>query len=198
MEFDMHVHTVFSPCSRLTIPEILEHAGKKGLSGVCITDHNTMKIRHMMKEGIQENGICVIFGMEYETKDGDFLVFAPTHHIPGGMDARALLSFVHASGGAAVCAHPFRKNRGAAKYIVQEGLCTIVEETNGRNLPHENEMTRTWLSSYDLAPLNGSDAHSKEELGAARTVFTEKISKREDLITLLGKKCFFPKKTILL
>ena len=75
MKFDIHVHTTLSPCSHLTVDDILSRAKDKGLDGVCITDHDTMAIRHHLSEGIQDNGLCLIFGMEYSSPDGDFLAF---------------------------------------------------------------------------------------------------------------------------
>ena len=56
----MHIHSSLSPCSRLTMEEILTESGSKGLDGVCITDHNSMEVRRYLEEGLQKDGLCVI------------------------------------------------------------------------------------------------------------------------------------------
>ena len=69
MLFDTHVHTSISPCSNIRVDEIAERAKQLGLEGICITDHHSMAAGKHLTEGIQPNGLVVIFGMEYETKD---------------------------------------------------------------------------------------------------------------------------------
>ena len=71
MLFDLHIHTTLSACSQLRLEQILSEASEKGLDGVCITDHHTMAVRHAISEGIQANGLCVIFGMEYSTREAE-------------------------------------------------------------------------------------------------------------------------------
>lgn len=67
MLFDLHPHTTLSSCSQLQLDQILTQVGAKGLDGVCITDHDTLAVRNTISEGVQNNGLCVIFGMEYTT-----------------------------------------------------------------------------------------------------------------------------------
>lgn len=186
MRIDMHVHTNLSPCSSLTPGEILQHAKSLGLDGVCITDHNTMDIRHHMAEGRQPEGLCVIFGMEYDTPDGDFLIFGPFEDFAQGMSARQLLRTVHEAGGAAVAAHPFRAGRPVSEFVVRDGLCGIVENRNGRNTRTENLLADAWLEKYGLTGCAGSDAHELAELGRMATRFDRDIATRADLISALN------------
>jgi predicted metal-dependent phosphoesterase TrpH len=185
MKFDLHVHTNLSSCSSLTPEEILQHAKLRGLDGVCVTDHNTMGIRHHIAEGMQPDGLCVIFGMEYDTPDGDFLIFGPFEELAPGMPARQLLQTVAAVGGAAVAAHPFRRGRPVSEYVFREGLCGIVENRNGRNTRRENLQADVWLEKYALTPCAGSDAHELCELGCITTRFGAGITSRADLIRAL-------------
>lgn len=189
MHFDLHTHTTLSDCSRLNLQELLNSAQAKGLDGVCITDHETMDVRHHLQEGIQPNGLCVIFGMEYATPDGDFLLFGPFEEIPQGLSAPELLEQVEQAE-VAVAAHPFRSGRPTREYLVRDGLCRIVEGVNGRNRPSENASTCSWRKRYDINLVGGSDAHSLDELGRVTTRFTSPIRSRGDLIEAL-KKGFF-------
>jgi predicted metal-dependent phosphoesterase TrpH len=188
MIFDMHVHTSLSPCSGMTVDEAVMCAKERGLDGICITDHDTMDIRHTLSEGIQENGICVIFGMEYSTSQGDFLVFGPFEKLEPNLPAHQLLRTVERNGGVAVAAHPFRRKRPVNEKIIQEGLCDAIESFNGRNTLIENLAAERWRRCYDLIECGGSDAHTMDEVGAFATRFFVAIRTRSDLIMALKKR----------
>ncbi len=198
MKFDLHVHTSISPCSRLPLHEILNEAYQRDLAGVCITDHDTMEIRNHLREGIQTNGLCVLFGMEYSTRQGDFLLFGPFEELQKGLPAKKLLRHVAASGGVAIAAHPFRRNRSTAEWLVDQGLCEIVEGINGRNQPHENDAVNGWSHRYGVKKVGGSDAHTLDELGQVTTRFFSPIRSRYDLIQALKSGQFLPERNALL
>lgn len=185
MIFDMHVHTTFSPCSRMRVDEAVAAAKQSGLDGICITDHDTMHIRHALSEGEQENGVVVIFGMEYTTARGDFLVFGPFEALDPGLSADRLLQIVDQSGGIAIAAHPFRKDRPVDGRIIEDGRCRVIESLNGRNTTTENAAVQHWRGDYDLTECGGSDAHTVEEVGAFATRFFAPVRTRSDLIAAL-------------
>lgn len=188
MIFDMHVHTSLSPCSGMAADEAIMCAKERGVDGICITDHATMDIRYTLSEGIQQNGICVIFGMEYSTSQGDFLVFGPFERLARDLPAHQLLQTVERNGGIAVAAHPFRRKRPVNEKIIQEGLCGAIESINGRNTLTENLAAERWLRYYDLIACAGSDAHTPDEVGTVATRFFVPVRTRSDLITALKKK----------
>lgn len=192
MRFDLHVHSAISPCSRLQPDEIIATAGQRGLAGICITDHDTMAVRNYLREGIQENGLCVIFGMEYTTSQGDFLLFGPFEGLRPGLDATEILCHVEAVGGVAVAAHPFRKNRATAECLIDMGLCGIVEGINGRNQPNENHSVSLWTKRYGVKTVGGSDAHTPMEIGRMVTRFSSAIQSRNQLIAALKGDDFSP------
>ncbi len=195
-QFDLHVHTRISSCSVLRPGEILGYARALGLDGVCITDHGSMAISGQITEGVQDDGLCVVFGLEYETPDGDFLLFGPFENLKPGYPARDLLRLVEDRGGVAVAAHPFRQGRPLQEYVVQEGLCRIVERLNGRNTSAENRGAHAWQQQYDVHFCGGSDAHNLQELGRIVTVFEDTIQSRADLITALKSGRFYPQERI--
>ncbi len=186
MQFDLHVHTTLSACSCLAVDDILQHARARGLDGVCITDHDTMDIRHSIREGLQPDGLCVIIGMEYATPQGDFLIYGPFETLPSGLQAIELLLRVQREGGAAIAAHPFRVSRPADEALICSGLCRCAEGLNGRNHDLENLQTEKWRSHYGINLCGGSDAHSFEELGKVVTTFPEPIQSRQELIQALN------------
>jgi len=192
MIVDMHVHTTFSPCSRMRVDEAVAAAGQSGLDGICITDHDTMNIRRVLTEGVQENGVVVIFGMEYTTAQGDFLVFGPFEALDPGLSAHRLLRIVDRSGGIAITAHPFRKERPVDLRIVEDGRCRVIESLNGRNTASENAAVERWRGDYDLIECGGSDAHTIEEVGSFATRFFVPVRTRSDLIAALKNRLCRP------
>ncbi|RJX33688.1 MAG: PHP domain-containing protein [Desulfurivibrio sp.] len=195
MKFDLHVHTSISPCSQLPLEDIIAQAKERGLSGVCITDHDTMEVRHFLQEGLQDNGLCVIFGMEYATGEGDFLLFGPYEQLQPGLAAPELLRHVEKTGGIAVAAHPFRGSRPTREYLIDHGLCGIVEGINGRNRQHENDSVSSWRDRYGVKQVGGSDAHSLEELGRVTTRFQQPIRSRDELINALKNSSYTPERS---
>jgi len=192
MKFDIHTHSELSPCSSFRIEDIVEYPASADLDGLCVTDHGTMAVRNYLKEGIQKNGLYVFFGMEYETRDGDFLIFGPYEDILSGMDAVSLLDFVEKTGGVAIAAHPFRKERPVAEYIIEKDLCHIVEGINGRNRDIENLRMKSWRKKYSFFETGGSDAHSFEELGGITTNFSIPVRSRSDLVDALKRGLYSP------
>jgi hypothetical protein len=185
MKFDLHVHTTLSSCSQLTLQQVLDNAQAKGLDGVCITDHDTMAVADTLKEGIQENGLCVLIGMEYATKGGDFLLFGPFEELPVGLPAETVLATVKTAGGIAVAAHPRRPGRSTDISLLEKGLCRIIEGVNGRNVASYNQAVALWPERYQVGAVGGSDAHTLDELGNVPTHFNIPIQSRSDLILAL-------------
>ena len=187
MRFDMHVHTELSPCSNLAVRDLLAQARNRGLDGVCITDHNTMEVRRVIREGIQADGLVVIIGMEYDTPEGDFLVFGPLEDLRPGLGAQALLKTVNHRGGAVVAAHPFRAGRLTAGHLLSSGLVGIIEAINGRNKAAENARAFALARQQALTLCGGSDAHDLEELGGVATRFDVPIYSRANLVQALNR-----------
>ena len=187
MLIDIHVHTTLSSCSDLEIDDLLENALSRGLDGVCITDHNTMDAAKIVSEGIQDNGLCVIIGMEYDTPEGDFLIFGPFEDIKPGMSAQELLRQVHSSGGVAIAAHPFREERPVNELVLYSGMADAVEAVNGRNSDLENAKIQAWLKRHPRIQSGGSDAHSLTELGSVATSIDMSVRSRDDFIFAVKK-----------
>ena len=196
MKFDLHVHTTLSSCSQLRLEDVLRNARAKGLDGVCITDHQTMDVLHEAKEGIQQDGLCIIVGMEYTTSEGDFLIFGPFNELPEGLSARELLQIVHDAGGAAVAAHPFREGRRTSAEVVAGRHCRIIEGRNGRDNGNGVQRAAAWREAYDVSLVGGSDAHTLDELGRTVTVFDHPIASREEFIRALHSGKYRPESNL--
>ena len=187
MRFDLHIHSCISTCSEIKPDLLIHRAIATGLEGICITDHTSMGIRDHLKEGVQKNGLVVIFGMEYDTPQGDFLIFGPFEEIAFGMDAFELLEYTENRGGVAIAAHPARFERPLDKKILNAGVLDFIESLNGRNSEIENFKAKQLAEYYSLTEVCGSDSHTLEEIGSVYMEFNDLIRTREDLIFSMKK-----------
>ena len=184
----MHIHTHFSPCSIIKIPQLLQRAKKVGIDGICITDHNSIASKSVLEKIADYSGLFVIVGVEYTTSYGDFLVYGPVDYIPEKMDAKNLFKWVQEEGGVIIAAHPFRKDRPVDPDVLH--LAKIIESVNGRNNPAENALCKNWIKKHgnEVKEIGGSDAHTVEEIGQVVTVFKRNIYTMDDLIIELVHK----------
>jgi predicted metal-dependent phosphoesterase TrpH len=108
---ELHTHTFHSD-GKQTLLELANGAKSLGFEYIALTDHNTMTGLHDRERLEEETGIQVIPGMEWTTFYG--------HMVTIGMDAfvdwRSIgkgeihkgIAQIHANGGIAGMAHPFR------------------------------------------------------------------------------------------
>ena len=73
MIYDLHVHSIYSKDSLLKPSTILRVARKKGLSGVAVTDHNSIKGGLMTLKMNTDKNFHVIVGSEIKTEYGDII-----------------------------------------------------------------------------------------------------------------------------
>jgi predicted metal-dependent phosphoesterase TrpH len=156
-----------------------------------------------MREGIQENGLCVIIGAEYGTPHGDFLLFMPCNGLSWarGLETGEMLYRVREMGGVAIAAHPCRTGRSVSEEIFARGLCSVIEIYNGRNSDEENRRAAVLIDRYDPFLCGGSDAHEPHEIGTCATHIDGVIRNRFDFIAairsgacvpLVGAECGVP------
>ncbi len=183
MLFDLHVHTSeYSSCSKVSFEDIVTEAVKKGLDGICITDHDNFGARELVQE-YQSPDLLVFLGIEVLTKQGDILVFG-AYDIPSDMlDASELINIVKNQGGVTVAAHPYRtNNRGIGDNISCLKDLTAVEVLNGNTDITNNK--RALKSAFDCEKvmIGASDAHIASQVGVYATKFDYQITKISDLV----------------
>ena len=78
LKIDFHVHTCYSQDSSITLKQVVLFAKKRGLDGVAITDHNTVKGALKLKT----KEIIIVPGIEVSTSQGHLLGINVTTPIP--------------------------------------------------------------------------------------------------------------------
>ena len=203
MKIDLHIHTNSSVDGFSTPSMIIKYAKKQGLSGVAITDHNTLKGIDAVKK-IAPKDFFVIPGAEYSTDFGHILaLFCDKSaedfdkNIEGLYSFLEIADFVHSEGGLLVAAHPLRYKKylrvGSPYNLNPQMLQRVdgIESINGRDLNRDisaKSVIETCAREYGLFLTGGSDAHLPMEIGVGFTEFPscDSIDKLKEV--LVAKK----------
>jgi len=188
-KYDLHIHTYHSSCSRIKPKKLLKVAKKRGLNGIAVTDHNTIKGGLETKKLNKDKNFEVIVGAEIKTDRGEILGLYLKKEIKS-RTPEAVIDEIHKQGGIAVAAHPFTWGllRMPAKFNKKELKKLDGFETfNARNtFRWENELAVQFAQKHKLAQTAGSDSHFYYEIGRAFTLFNgslrDAIKKRKTVI----------------
>jgi len=189
MFIDLHMHEKrFSKDSQLSLEEIVPIARERGLDAICITDHDSMGLYDFAAEYSRKTGFPIFVGVEYYSLDGDILAFGIRDYPKERIPAREFIDDVHAHGGIAIAAHPFRHNRRGLEETLDE-LTDIdgIEILNGSTLPDATMMAVRYAHKHGFAATGGSDCHYPYKVGVTATYFPGEIRTLDDLMNAVRK-----------
>jgi predicted metal-dependent phosphoesterase TrpH len=172
MKFDMHVHTRHSKkCGWIRPERLVEVAIERGLSGLAVTDHNTIAGALEVSEIVRDGGLRleVIIGEEITTDRGEVLAYFIDEEIePGPFEE--VLSEIRRADGISAIPHPFDRIRKG--FIGTEAVLRdvdAIEVLNARCLFNRSALD---LCREGKKPMvAGSDAHFYREVGRAWTEY---------------------------
>ncbi|MGD0818794.1 MAG: PHP domain-containing protein [Methanomassiliicoccales archaeon] len=171
MKIDMHVHTVYSGDSCNSVQDILESCQRVGLDGVVVLDHNSLR---GAKEAVAlKSDILVIPGVEVSSAEGHILALNVQEEIPRDRTVEETIDLIHAQGGVAVAAHPYRVWSGLGKANVIGKPFDAIECQNGRSTKRGNRLAVELAEAMRKPRTGGSDSHEPESIGRAYTVFPD-------------------------
>ena len=79
MIIDTHLHErTFSGDSRMNLLELVSEARRKGLDGICITDHDQMGLTQYAAKIAEQENYPIFVGVEYLACEGDIVPSALT------------------------------------------------------------------------------------------------------------------------
>jgi predicted metal-dependent phosphoesterase TrpH len=168
VRFDLHVHTSCSD-GRDPVKAVLEAAIVRGLDGIAITDHDTMRGSAMAGEIIKDRGLNLILipGVEVSTAEGHLLVLGADVLPRKGRSAEETREEAHDLGGIAVVPHPYHPFRHSLGRIPD---CDAVEVYNSRHLfGLANARARWEAGRRGLPMVAGSDSHYAKTVGLGVT-----------------------------
>jgi len=168
LKIDLHVHTCYSWDSATTLKEVVVYAKKRGLDGVAITDHDSVK--GALKLAKKRN-FLIIPGIEVSTKRGHVLALNVTIPIPPKLSPFETIQTIHDVGGIAVAAHPTTVYKGGLRRQITSNFDAI-EVINSSSFPFflSTCLGRRLAVRLNLPQTAGSDSHYPSDIGTAYTL----------------------------
>jgi len=182
MKYDLHIHSKYSSDGILEPKESIKTAIKKGINGIAITDHNTIKGGLEAKK-YETDDFKVIVGSEISTERGEIIGLFLEEEVKS-KDVQEVISGIKEQNGIIIIPHPFDELRHSA-FHPTEGDAKFIDCIEGFNsrcvFQKYNEKAVEFGTKHNLTITAGSDAHFANEIGnAGITTETEDI--REALI----------------
>lgn len=198
MKFDLHVHSKYSKDGYMDPKLILKKACMEGLTGVAITDHNTIK-GGLKARSYKKRKVDVIVGSEIATDRGEVIGLFLEDEIKSN-NFLEVVQEIKNQNGVVVLPHPFDKVRGNGIMPGEEDtpLVDCVEVFNSRCLFEKyNSDALEFAERYNLKLSAGSDAHFAREIGKAGIKTNTVVNNPDELKELLlkGNVTFFGEKS---
>lgn len=171
MKLDLHVHTKYSKDCMLKPEELLKAARIKGLDGIAVADHNTIRGGVEVKKLVKDD-FKVIVCSEVKTDRGEVIGYLLNEEV-NSRRFEEVVEDIRAQGGIVCIPHPFdffrfntfTPNKKDLKFI------DCIEVFNSRcRFAKFNEKAGNFARENGLAITAGSDAHTHAEVGLAGVI----------------------------
>jgi hypothetical protein len=171
--YDLHTHTDASFDSRLSLDDYIVAVNAAGLTGVAVTDHDTIIGALRLRD--RRPPFEVIIGSEITLIDGVHLIglYLDKPILGGTLPETA--SAIRAQGGLVLLPHPYRADTGLlgtdptngdAAAIMQH--IDLIEVFNAKSPSTQNRSAAQLAERWGKAVSAGSDAHRAAQLGTGR------------------------------
>lgn len=153
----------------MKIDKIINVSKKKGLNGLAITDHNTIRGGLKGTKLNKSQNFMVICGSEISTNKGHIIGLFLSEEIRS-REALEVVDDIKSQGGISIIAHPYKR------YAKKEELFKKVdgaEVFNSRSNISQNIMSRELAIRYGLPMVAGSDAHFYFEIGRGLSIIDD-------------------------
>ncbi len=168
MKYDFHIHSKYSADGYVKPRDIVKVAVKAGLSGIAVTDHNTIK-GAMKAKKYENNEIQVIIGSEILTDRGEVIGLFLKEEI-NSYDFYDVVHDIKSQNGVIVLPHPFDTVRRTSVHPDSDlaEYVDSVEVFNSRCVRGiYNDRALEYAKCNQLNVIAGSDAHFENEIGNA-------------------------------
>jgi len=151
--------------------KIIKVAKKKGLDGIAITDHNTIKGGMEAYKINKDKNFEIITGSEIKTEYDDVIGLFLNEEIQSSV-LEEVIDEIHHQGGLIGLAHPYRKYKFPEEIIKK---FDFVEGFNARSKKEDNEKAYQLAIKYNKPLTAGSDAHLGFEIERGKTLVNSEI-----------------------
>ena len=184
---DLHVHTVYSPDSLITLETLVFYAKRRGLNAVAVTDHN--RVEGALKFA-GETDFLIIPGTEVNSSDGHIVALNVREVIPRDLSAEETVERIHEAGGIAVACHPFAMFKGSlGKHA--SGKFDAIETINASASPFKRSVRKAEevAERFKLPRVAGTAAHYAPAIGYAYTVVDAELNADAVVKAIAAGRC---------
>ena len=159
----------------MTPENLVNVAKKKGLNGIAITDHNTIKGGVEARKRNKSDDFIIIIGSEIKTEVCEIIGLFLNEEI-SSTEPHVVIDAIRDQGGITVLPHPFRSflvsHSNKQKKIPEELIerMDIIEVFNSRTRRIDNQKAMLLSSKMKKTMIAGSDAHFYNELGKTKVI----------------------------
>jgi predicted metal-dependent phosphoesterase TrpH len=155
--------------------KIVRVARSRGLDGIAITDHGTIR-GALETASYASEDFLVIIGAEFALKEGEIIGLFLKEELRSETILCAI-DEIHAQGGIAVLPHPFKRNHEWDLDIIER--IDAIEVFNARGEPKQlsskNSLANSLAKRYKKSFTGGSDAHFYFEIGRGFTQLNDDL-----------------------
>ncbi len=169
MIVDLHIHSKYSPDSTVEPKTILKVAKERGLQGVAVTDHNTIRGGLETLKINNDPRFLVIVGSEIETDDKEDIIGLFLTKEIQSTRTKEVIKEIKEQGGIVLWAHPYREGKNLLPSNLIKSV-DVIEGFNAKTYESQNLSAQQLAERYHKPVVGASDAHSASEIGNAATM----------------------------
>ena len=183
LNFDLHIHSIYSRDAILKPERIIKIAKKKGLSGIAVTDHDTIK-GALKTKSVAFDNFMVIVGAEVQTDKGEIIGLFLNDEIKSRIFVE-VIDEIKDQDGITVLPHPYRNRLSNPRDLLEK--VDLIEGLNARTSKELNYRAQSLAKNFGLPITAGSDAHTPFEIGRAQTIIQGREAIFDDIKDYLLK-----------
>jgi predicted metal-dependent phosphoesterase TrpH len=189
IKLDLHIHSQYSEDGAGTPELIIKSLQKKGIRGMAITDHNTIK-GSLKALKVAPKDFIVVPGIEISTDEGHIIALNVKEDIPKRLSVIETVDKIIDLNGIPLVPHLYRPMSGIKEDKLKKILkkISVIEVFNSCSVPQTNLKTAKIAKKYNLGGTGGSDAHTPLYAGYGYTTVNTTDTDVDTIISEIIKK----------
>lgn len=189
LKLDLHIHSQYSEDATGTPKELIRFLKKKGINGMSITDHNTVK-GSLEALKICPKDFIVIPGSEISATEGHVIGLNIKEKIAPKQSVEITIEKIIDQGGIPIIPHVYRNMSGIKTRILYSisNSIKVIEVFNSCSQPKTNLKMAKIAKKNNLGGTGGSDTHEPKYAGFGYTVVNSNDLSLDSIISEINNK----------